>query len=160
MGKQLAIPWQSPVTQLLVAQAALTAQIKAMQAEYATWHREHRKWKKDIVGWKRKQRRIEAILYQLERELPDYRDVATHLSDVIEDHENRLKEHEKRLAAVMARGEKDPVKRERLETEHRKQASIHAEVQKEQEAFRKAYLATMAKVEQLVKRLQLEIASC
>ncbi len=154
MSKQLAIPWQSPLAQLFVTQIALNSQIKAMQAESASWHNEHRKWKKDIVGWQKKQRRIEAILYQLERELPDYREVAAHLSDVIEDHETRLSEHEKLLARYLSHDETDPVKWTELDAEHDKQAKLHAEVQEEHDAFRAAYLAAMKKVDRLVKRLQ------
>ncbi len=154
MSKQLAIPWQSPLAQLFVTQLALNSQAKAMQAESANWHNEHRKWKKDIVGWQKKQRRIEAILYQLERELPDYREVATHLSDVIEDHETRLSEHEKLLAGYLNCNETDPVKWTEVDVEHRKQAQLHAEVKEEHDAFRAAYLTAMKKVERLVKRLQ------
>ncbi len=158
MNKQLAVPWQSPLLQLFMTRIALGSQIKAMQAESDSWHREHKRWKRDIVGWQKKQRRIEAILYQLERELPDYREVAAHLSDVIEDHETRLTEHERLLSSYLHHDETDPVKWSELDAEHERQAKLHAEVQEEHEAFRAAYLAAMKRVDRLVKRLQTALA--
>ncbi len=155
MSKQLAIPWQSsPAARLFMTQIALGSRIKEMQAESDNWHEEHRSWKRDITGWQRRQRRIEAVLYQLERELPDYRDVAAHLSDVIEEHEQRLSEHERLLAGYLSHNETDPAKWAELDQEHDRQARLHTEVQEEHDAFRTAYLAAMKKVERLVKRLQ------
>ncbi len=154
MGRQLVIPWQPPLTRLFMRQIVLNSQIRAMQVESAKWQGEHRKWKKDIVGWQKKQRRIEALLYQLERELPDYREVAVYLSDVIEEHETRLSEHEKLLARYLEHDETDPARWRELDMEHGKQAKLHAKVQEEHDAFRAAYLAAMTKVERLVKRLQ------
>ncbi len=153
MDKQLAISWQSPLSQLVTSQIALIAHIKAMQEESIAWHDEHREWKRDIVGWLKKQRRLEAMLYQLERELPDYREVAAHLSDVIEDHEIRLSEHEKLLIRYLD-SEVDPAKWKKLDAEHSKQAKLHAEAKEEHDAFRAAYLAAMKRVDRLVKRLQ------
>lgn len=155
MGKQLAIPWQSQLAHLIMAQGALNNRVEGMQKEAASWHKEHRKWKRDIVGWQNKQRRIEALLYQLERELPDYRDVATHLSDVIEEHEHRLEEYEKLLKGFLSQegGERNRSWKE-LDAEHVRQAKLHAEVQEEHDAFRTAYLSAMKKVNRLVTRLQ------
>ncbi len=155
MNKQLAIPWQPPpAAQMFMTQLMFDSQIKGMQSESDKWHQEHRSWKRDITAWQKRQRRIEAILYQLERELPDYRDVAAHLSDVIEEHERRLSEHDRLLKEYLGNDETDPAKWTELDLEHENQARMHAAVQEEHEAFRTAYLAAMKKVERLVKRLQ------
>ncbi len=160
MGKQLAIEWQSPLAQLYMTRAAKRSQIDEMRAESKSWHEEHKRWKKDIVSWLKTQRRIEAVLYQLERELPDYREVAAHLSDVIEDHEVRLQEHDKLLSRYLEAGQDDAAEWKRLEKEHAKQARQHADVQEEHDAFRAAYMSAMKRVERLVKRLQTLCSSC
>ncbi len=155
MNKQLAIPWQSPLAQLLMTQIAFNSRIKAMQAESANWHKEHSKWKKDIAGWQKKQRRIEAILYQLERELPDYRDVAARLWDIIEVHEHRLIEHEKLLTGYLSEGGKNRIKWTELDMEHGKQVELHAGVREDHDAFQAVDLAAMKKVGRLVERLRM-----
>ncbi len=154
MGKQLAMGWLPSITQLDMTQTTLRSRIESMRAESRRWHEEHRRWKKDIVGWLKIQRRIEALLYQLERELPDYREVATHLSDVIEDHEIRLQEHDRLLNRYLEQGREDAKEWRKLEEAHEKQARLHTEVQEEHEAFRSAYVGAMKRVERLVKRLQ------
>ncbi len=154
MDKQLAVGWQPPLAQMVMTRIALHSRVEKMRAESKGWHEEHKLWKRDIVGWLKTQRRIEALLYQLERELPDYREVAAHLSDVIEDHEVRLQEHDKLLSRYLEQKERDATEWSKLEKEHERQAELHAEVQEEHDAFRSAYIGAMKRVERLVKRLQ------
>ena len=155
MGKQLAVGWQSPPGGYpCMNWNAQRCRVEDMRAESKGWHEEHKRWKRDIVGWLKTQRRIEAILYQLERELPDYREVAAHMTDVIENHEMRLREHDELLNRYLEEGQDDAGECSRLEKEHGKQAALHAEVQEEHDAFRTAYLRAMRRVERLVKRLQ------
>lgn len=130
--------------------------LETMHREHEEWHSEHATWMNEIAGWKREQQLAEAMLYKLERSLPDYIRIMEEHSTSIAAHEKQLCEHEKRLEDYMVSGQLGKDRMVDLVDTHRLQEEHHARERKQHSAFRSLHQSAMTEFKRIAK-LMLQI---
>jgi len=120
-----------------------------MRQDNQQWRDEHARWHAEIQVWQKEANRLTAVLFRLERAVPEYGDTLKHHAFSILQHDLRLRHHEKKLASTLHNGPPREITREILQTEHREQADHHRQVRQEHEEMRRIHQEAILEIRRL-----------
>ncbi len=121
--------------------------LKKIREQSQHWHKQHAQWVDDVHRWQRETKYATALLFQLERALPDHtRRLSEHLK-LIDKHENIVKSYE-------CLTEHPDFKTEKGQEETRLQfCQLHRDVEQEHEKLEQQYSQGLESFRALAKRL-------
>ncbi len=134
-----------------------TRTIEQMHRDNRRWRGEHARWQEEIRHWQQEANRLTAVLFRLERAIPEYGDTLKDHAFEILQHDLGLRHHERKLAAVLRHKAGNPVSREILQDEHREQANLHRDVRRQHQEMRRLHQEAIDEIRRLT-RLADEIA--
>ncbi|HEB95600.1 MAG TPA: hypothetical protein ENI96_04115 [Sedimenticola thiotaurini] len=120
-----------------------------MRRDNQRWRREHARWQDDVRQWQQESNRLSAVLFRLERAIPDYGDTLKDHAFAILQHDLRLRHHEQKLSASLDNGPPREITREILVAEHREQADHHRGVRRQHENMKKLHREAIREIRRL-----------
>jgi hypothetical protein len=127
--------------------------LKTLREQNQHWHEQHAQWVEDVQKWQRETQRLTALLYQLERALPDHSTRLTKHLVLIDDHEEIVRRYECGLDDNCLTACPD-FKTEQEQKEMRLQlCQLHSDVEREHEKLKQQYAHGLERFRALTKRL-------
>ncbi|MDH5357260.1 MAG: hypothetical protein OEY48_06285 [Gammaproteobacteria bacterium] len=128
--------------------------IQVLKKESKRWQDEHANWMKEIEHWQSVTQRLVALLYMLDRALPEHSTLMSKHISLIEQHEDMMK--------CLECGEinnhcfpscpdfKTPEQQTKF---HQKMVDLHQEVNQQHQSLKKTYVTEMEKFSALARKL-------
>jgi len=127
--------------------------LKALQTQNKDWYEEHTEWMEETLRWQRETKRLVAILYQLERALPEHSLTLTRHVAMIREHQELLVEYEGGLdddCYPQCPGFNSKAEIEKL---HQNLCEMHDKTDLNHRRLRKSYMAEMKNFRTLAQKL-------
>jgi heterodisulfide reductase subunit C len=126
---------------------------KALKEENKLWHQEHVSWMEEVEQWQHKTDRLIALLYMLDRALPEH-------SAMLKNHVSLIEQNEKLVACYECGIEErcfsscpDFRSPSQYIVIHNKQKDLHTQVRQEHQLLKHMYAKEMKKFKQLAKKI-------
>ncbi|MFT7413670.1 MAG: hypothetical protein ACI9FO_000321 [Methylophagaceae bacterium] len=119
-----------------------------LQEENTRWHEEHSTWIQETELWQHETRRLLALLYLLERALPEH-------SSMLKKHAILIAKNERQLSSYECDIDEntDVISQEKHTKFHQKLSNIHEEAKQEHLKLKHTYTQEMGKFKSLVLKL-------
>ncbi len=131
--------------------------LSAMREQNQRWRKQHKEWIADAQKWQNKTKRSTALLFQLERSLPDISKLLTRHRLLIEQHQEIVTRYECGLDDNCLT-ECPDFKTEQEQKEMRLQlCQMHSELEREHEQLKQEYARGFERFRALAKNLLDEI---
>ncbi|BDZ73015.1 hypothetical protein GCM10025856_07340 [Methylophaga marina] len=121
------------------------------------WQEDDQRWQEEIEHWQHSTQRMVALIYLLEKSLPEH-------SSSIEKHKKRIDEHNAEIVRYECGLDEhclstcpSHIELERHQKMHRKMQLRHEEMKKEHDRFSRNYQKQMQRVRELAERLLNEL---
>lgn len=128
-----------------------------LRLDNAQWQQDHKRWQREIEDWRQETQRLVALVYLLEKTLPDH-------SSKLERHKGRIDKHNDELNSYRCGLETQclPACPSRIETEKLKQLHYrvehhHRDMRNEHESLSEAHHNKMRRFRELAERLICEL---
>jgi len=116
---------------------------KAFKQENELWHREHAVWAEEVNQWQHETERLVALMYRLERAIPDYPSLIEHHTKLIASHEQRVIAYECGLDEHCLKTCTDYKTPEQQQRFHRELSELHETTRLEHERLKQLYIKEM-----------------
>jgi len=123
-----------------------TETLEHLHRELNEWRSEHDAWLEDIDLWQREYRLAGAMLYRMERALPNHNMALEEHAESIRQHKNRVSTYEKSLKNLIGSGNQDAVEYKDLLKEHHLQENQHLNERRHHKSFRDTHLKAIAEL--------------
>jgi hypothetical protein len=128
--------------------------LKALKTQNKDWHEEHAEWVEETLYWQRETRRLVALLYQLERALPEHSLTLTRHVAMIKEHEQLVEEYEGGLnEECYPKCDGFDSESGELEKIHQRLCQMHDKTDLTHRRLRKSYQTEMASFRALTQKL-------
>ncbi|TCK17993.1 hypothetical protein DFR30_1252 [Thiogranum longum] len=128
--------------------------IEELHREVKKWRSEHDTWLEDVEKWRREERYLKLLLFRMERALPDEGSSLDEHARRVKDHVQRVGAYEKRLQALMKKGNPYSDIDDTLLEEHRLQKNLHLQERERHASFRNSHEAAMFELTRLTRALE------
>jgi len=126
---------------------------KEFKDENRHWHEDHALWKKETEIWQQEMEKLVALLYLLERALPEHSSLLTLHSTLIDEHEQQVTSYECGMDERCFPGCPTYKSPEQQDQFHQKLADLHEQVKRQHLKLKQNYSAEMEKFRQLLQQL-------
>lgn len=127
--------------------------IKILREENKHWHEDHQLWINDVEQWQHDTRRLLALLYLLERALPEHSAILNKHAALIEKHEQQVNSYECGLDKHCIPACPSFITQE-LQTEfHQTLSKLHEEAKQEHLTLKSTYSKEMERFRSLALKL-------
>lgn len=127
--------------------------LKALQSQNKDWYEEHTEWMEETLRWQRETKRLVAILYQLERALPEHSLTLTRHVAMIKEHQRLLLKYESGLDEECYPQCPGFDSATELENLHQSLCETHDKTDLNHRRLRKNYMAEMKHFKALAQKL-------
>ena len=129
---------------------------KELKEENKHWHEDHVQWIADIKLWQQETHRLVALLYKLEKEIPEQSSkLQDHLA-LIEKHEQKITQYRGGRDQQYLTDEPDFVSIERQHEFYKTLRKLHEETKLQHLELKQSYVGEMEKFRDLAKELLAE----
>ncbi len=119
-----------------------------------SWHQDHAAWVKEVEQWQHESNRLVALLYQLERALPEHTGMLAKHVLLIEQHEKLINSHGCSIAGDCHLHSCSELKSQQQQTEcYQNLSHLHDEARQEHVTLKKMYSEEMDKFKSLLRKL-------
>jgi hypothetical protein len=120
------------------------------------WHEEHVQWIADIELWQEETHRLVALLYRLEKAIPEHSSkLQDHLA-LIEKHEQKITQYQGGRDQRYLEVESDFVSIERQHEIYKALSKLHEEIKQQHAGLKQSYVTEMDSFRDLAKALLAE----
>lgn len=130
---------------------------KLWQHAIADWQRDDLLWQQDIANWLHHTQRLVAILYLLEKALPEHSSQLDQHKSRIDDHNALLNHHRQKLEVTCRNSNVSESDLKQHKKMHEVMAKNHHKMQLEHDKLSKDYLSKMQQFGKLAERLHDEL---
>jgi hypothetical protein len=127
--------------------------LKALKTQNKDWHEEHAEWVEESLYWQGKTRRLVAILYKLERTLPEHSLTLTRHVAIVKEHEQLVAEYESGLNEECYPRCPGFNSEDALEKMHERLCEMHDKTELTHRTLRKNYETEMVSFRALAEKL-------
>tara|TARA_R110002111_G_scaffold23700_1_gene53076 strand:- start:922 stop:1329 length:408 start_codon:yes stop_codon:yes gene_type:complete len=127
--------------------------LKALKSQSQDWYDEHAEWAEETLRWQRETKRLVAILYQLERALPEHTLTLTRHVNMIREHQELLGQYENGLDEECYPQCPGFNSEEELEKLHQRLCEMHDKTDLNHRRLRKNYMLEMKSFRALALKL-------
>ena len=120
------------------------------------WHEEHVQWIADIDLWQQETHRLVALLYRLEKAIPEHSSILQEHLALIEKHEQKITEYQSGRNRRYLETESDFVSVERQQEFHKALSKLHKETKLQHTKLKQSYVTEMDNFRDLAKALLAE----
>lgn len=117
------------------------------------WHKDHMQWIADIELWQKETHRLVALLYRLEKAIPEHSSKLQKHLDLIEQHEQKITQYQDGRDQRYLDKEPDLVSMERQQEFYRAWSKLHEETKKQHDELKQSYLKEMNSFRDLAQAL-------
>jgi hypothetical protein len=120
------------------------------------WHKDHIRWIADIKLWQQETHRLVALLYRLEKAIPEHSSkLQAHLA-LIEKHEQKITQYQRERDQRYLEVEPDFVSIERQHEFYKAWSKLHEETKQQHAELKQSYVTEMDSFRDLAKALLAE----
>lgn len=123
---------------------------QSLKQENAQWHRDHAVWAEEVRQWQHETERLVAMLYRVERAIPDHSSLLEKHNALIETHEQRVYSYECGLDEHCIRTCPDYKTPEQQEMFHKELLEVHEQTRLEHEKIKRLYIDEMERFRTLL----------
>ena len=124
-----------------------------LKEENEHWHQDHLMWMTEIKQWQNEAERLVALLYLLERALPEHSVMMQKHTAMIADHEKQIRYYDDRMDEDYLSSSRDcEIAQGEIEL-HQNLAKQHADIKQQHLKMKQMYLNEMEKFKSLIKNL-------
>lgn len=127
--------------------------LKALKLQNKDWHKAHTEWVDETMHWQRKTKRLVAILYQLERALPEHSQTLTRHVTMIREHQRLVEKYEGGLDEQCYPKCPGFNSEDELEKMHQTLCQMHDKTEQEHERLSLDYAKKLTEFRTLAKKL-------
>jgi len=127
--------------------------VKDLQDENKHWHQDHALWIKETEQWQHETERLVALLYLLERALPEHSSVLAQHAALIEQHERKMTNYERGMNENALATSPDFTLSEQQTEFHQGLAELHDLVKQHHLDLKQTYSGEMEKFRCLLRQL-------
>jgi hypothetical protein len=126
---------------------------KILREENKYWHEDHLTWIQEVEQWQHETRRLLALLYLLERALPEHSSTLNKHASLIEKHEQQVNNYECGLDEHCPPNCPSFITQEQQMEFHQTLSKLHDEAKQEHLKLKRTYSEEMDKFKSLVLEL-------
>jgi len=126
---------------------------KILLEENKHWHEDHLVWIQEVEQWQHDTRRLLALLYLLERALPEHSSILSKHSALIKKHEQQVSNHECGLDESCLSSCPSFIPQEKQIEFHQALSKLHEEAKQEHLKLKHTYLEEMNRFKSLILKL-------
>ncbi len=126
---------------------------KKFRQENEQWHRDHELWAEEVKLWQHESERLVAMLYRIERAIPDH-------SSLLEQHKSLIEEHEQRVISYECGIDEHCIKTcpdyktpEQQRHFHKDLSEVHEKTRRQHDKIKQLYSTEMKKFRALLLEL-------
>lgn len=127
--------------------------IKVLQQENKHWHEDHLLWINEVKQWQHETRRLLALLYLLERSLPEHSSILNKHAALIQKHEQQINSYESGLDDLANSSCSDFIIEQQQQKFHHTISKLHEKSQQDHLALKSTYSNEMDRFKSLVLKL-------
>jgi hypothetical protein len=127
--------------------------LKVFQSQNEEWHEEHAEWTKETLHWQQQTRRLIAILYQLERALPEHSLTLTRHVAMVKEHQRLVEGYESELDKEFEPKYPDSHSKDKLEKMHLILCKMHDKTERDHKRLSADYAKSLAEFRALAQKL-------
>jgi len=124
-----------------------------LKEENKHWHQDHLMWMTEIKQWQNETERLVALLYLLERALPEHSAMMQKHTTVIADHEKQVCRYESSMEEDYLPSSPESQIVQKYSQLHQKLANQHASAKQQHLKMKQMYLDEIEKFKSLIKKL-------
>jgi hypothetical protein len=126
---------------------------KILREENKYWHEDHLTWIQEVEQWQHETRRLLALLYLLERALPEHSSILNKHATLIEKHEQQVNNYECGLDEHCTPNCPSFITQEQQTEFHQTLSKLHDEAKQEHLKLKRSYSEKMDRFRSLVLAL-------
>ncbi len=124
-----------------------------LREENQHWHKEHSAWLKEVEQWQHETRRLLALLYLLERALPEHTSILNKHAAIIENHEQLVNNYECGLDEHCIPTCPSFITHEQQQEVHQTLSKLHEDAKQEHLLLKANYSQEMERFRSLASKL-------
>lgn len=128
-------------------------ELEALKEESQDWHQQHASWVEESRKWQKETQRLSALLYLLDRALPEHSAILAKHVSLIEQHEGTVTRYENSFCSDSLKVDDNSVANEQQQQAYKELCSFHSEVEKEHLSLKQSFLTEMKKFKKLATEL-------